>query len=144
MRDRVLIGCGMLVFLALASYPLWHAVYAATGTARPQVKLPEQEKRCVAPLAYMRASHMQLLASWREDAIRNQRLTYTAYDGRTYRVSLSQTCLGQCHGGKKEFCDKCHTYSAVSGPYCWDCHVDAGEHSVASASAAAAGGRFAP
>lgn len=144
MRDRVLIGCGLLVFAALATYPVWHGVYAASSTRRPEVTLPKQEKQCVAPLAYMRASHMQLLMSWREEAVRNRRLSYTAYDGRTYRVSLSQTCLGQCHGGKKDFCDKCHAYSAVSGPYCWDCHVDAGERSDTAWAPPSQGARSAP
>jgi hypothetical protein len=36
-------------------------------------------------------------------------------------MSLSDTCL-DCHSKKDQFCDACHTYSAVD-PYCWTCHV---------------------
>ena len=39
------------------------------------------------------------------------------------RISLTGTCLQQCHVNKQEFCDRCHNYAAAS-PYCWDCHID--------------------
>lgn len=124
MRDRILIAVGLLLFVSLFTYPMWHAAAAKTTAAGPQVQLPEQQKACVAPRAYMRTSHMKLLTDWREGAVREQRLTYTSYDRKSYSVSLSNTCLGQCHTDKKEFCDRCHSYAAVSGPYCWDCHVE--------------------
>ncbi len=124
MRDRLVIGIGLFLFLALATYPMWHAVYAQTTTAGPHLQLPPKEKTCVAPVGFMRASHMKLLAAWREGAVRNGVLEYASFDGRKYRVNLAATCLGQCHTGRKEFCDRCHTYAAVSGPHCWDCHVD--------------------
>ena len=124
MRDRVLIAIGLVLFVSMVTYPMWHAAYAKTTAMGPQVKLPEQQKACVAPVAFMRASHMKLLTDWREGAVRDGRLNYAAYDGKTYRVSLSSTCLGQCHTNKQEFCDRCHKYAAVSGPYCWDCHVE--------------------
>lgn len=124
MRDRVLIVLGLLLFVVLVTYPISHGMLARTATAGPEIKLPQKAKTCVAPLAYMRASHMKLLTDWREGAVREHRLKYSAFDGKTYTVSLSNTCLGQCHTNKKEFCDRCHTYAAVSGPYCWDCHVD--------------------
>ncbi len=124
MRDRVLIAIGLALFLALVTYPMWHAAYAKTTAAAPQLQLPKDAKECVAPVAYMRAAHMKLLIAWREGAVRDHQLTYKAYDGKTYRVNLSNTCLGQCHNSKEQFCDRCHQYAAVSGPYCWDCHID--------------------
>ena len=48
-------------------------------------------------------------------------------DGKTVTMSLSGTCMS-CHPNKKEFCDACHDYLAVS-PYCWDCHVEPKEKS---------------
>ncbi len=123
MRDRILISIGLLLFLVLFSYPAWHAVIAGTTTAGPDIKLPQQEKTCVAPRETMRAAHQKLLIQWREDAVRNGNLTYTAYNGKKYRVGLSTNCL-QCHDNKAQFCDRCHTYAGVSGPYCWDCHID--------------------
>jgi hypothetical protein len=124
MRDRVLIALGLLAFVILVTYPMWHAAYAKTTTGGPQLKVPKDEKTCVAPVAFMRTSHMRLLTDWREGAVREGRMKYTAWNGKTYRVNLSRTCLGQCHTNKQEFCDRCHQYAAVSGPYCWDCHVE--------------------
>jgi hypothetical protein len=126
MRDRLLIIAGLLLFVALVTYPMWRAVAARTTAAGPDDKLPQNQKTCVAPREYMRAAHQKLLVDWREGAVREGKLSYTAYDGKTYRVALSQTCLQQCHTNKAEFCDRCHNYTAVSGPYCWDCHLDPG------------------
>ncbi len=124
MRDRLLILTGLSLFVLLVTYPLWRAATARTTAAGPVLKLPENQRACVAPRDYMRAAHQKLLIDWRENAVRNAQLRYTAYDGKTYRVNLSQTCLEQCHTNKQEFCDRCHTYAAVSGPYCFDCHVE--------------------
>ncbi len=122
MRDRPLIFAGLALFVIFAAYPLWHAALAHSNGAGPQVQLPTNAKTRVAPRDYMRDSHMKLLIAWREGAVRDGRLNYTAYNGQQYRVSLSQTCLGQCHASKEQFCDRCHTYAAVQGPVCFDCH----------------------
>jgi len=124
MRDRPLIYAGLLVFLVLFTYPVWHGVAAKSSNAEPDLKLPATEKECVAPREYMRTSHMDLLISWRDGKVRDHQLTYRSPSGRVFDVSLTQTCLG-CHGKREQFCDRCHTYAAVSGPYCWDCHNDA-------------------
>jgi hypothetical protein len=124
MRDRLLIVVGLALFIALVTFPMWHAAYAKTTAAGPEVKLPATAKTCVAPVAYMRASHMKLLTEWREGAVRNGSSDYHSFNGKNYRVNLSGTCLGECHTDKREFCDRCHNYAAVSGPYCFDCHVD--------------------
>jgi hypothetical protein len=122
MRDRPLIGAALLVFLAVATYPFWYARLAGTTPAGPDPKLPREERQCVAPTAYMRASHMDLLIDWRELVVRRGETTFVAGDGRRYTMGLSKTCL-RCHTSKAEFCDRCHDYAAVSVP-CWDCHVD--------------------
>jgi hypothetical protein len=124
MRDRLLIFAGLLVFVGLVTYPMWYGIAAKTTTAGPQVTLPAGQKTCVAPAAYMRAAHMDLLIAWREGKVREHQRHYTSYDGKTYTVSLTKTCLGECHGSHEQFCDRCHKYAAVSGPNCWDCHTD--------------------
>ena len=124
MRDRLLIFSGLFVFVALFTYPVWHGIAAKTSTAGPEVKLPARQKACVAPLNYMRTAHMALLIDWRDNYVRAHRRRYRAYDGQTYKVSLTNTCLTQCHGDKAQFCDRCHAYAAVSAPYCWDCHTN--------------------
>jgi hypothetical protein len=67
---------------------------------------------------------MQLLVNWREQVVRQGDRTYRTSDGRVYEISLTGTCIMKCHTVKADFCDRCHTYAAVKGPYCWDCHVD--------------------
>lgn len=125
MSDRPFIVGGLLVFVAFVTTPIWRGVATRnTALAVPEIKLPAQEKHCVAPANYMRTSHMQLLDQWREDVGDNQQRQYVAYDGRVYEKSLTRTCLSGCHGSRKEFCDRCHSYSGVSALNCWDCHND--------------------
>ncbi|HBB17924.1 MAG TPA: hypothetical protein DCZ97_13330 [Syntrophus sp. (in: bacteria)] len=69
----------------------------------------------------MRASHMKLLAAWRDDVVREGKRTYTAADGRIHQISLTGTCLN-CHSNKDKFCDRCHDYSGAK-PACWSCHI---------------------
>lgn len=121
MHDRWWIVAGLAAFVALITAPFWAAATAAkTGTAAPKLTLPANQRECVAPAAYMRRSHMQLLIHWREDVVRRNDRQYVAYNGRIFDKSLTRTCLG-CHS-KAEFCDRCHTYSGVSAPSCWSCH----------------------
>ena len=138
MRDRILIFSGLFLFVALVTFPIWQGIAAKTSTLGPELKLPANQTACVAPLGYMRAAHMQLLIGWRDGAVREHHRHYTAYDGRSYKVSLTNTCLGQCHGSKKQFCDRCHSYVAISTPYCWDCHQDTFLAAATTASATAA------
>lgn len=131
MRERFSIAGGLAVFIILVTTPFWHAFSAAVpfgGTRRvtqsesvPDLVLSASAKNCVAPLDYMRKSHMQLLISWREDVVRRNDREYHSFDGQIYEKSLTRTCLG-CHTNRAQFCDSCHSYSGVSGPYCWDCH----------------------
>jgi hypothetical protein len=124
MNDRGLIVAGLLVFLGLITFPVWYDLAAGKAPQEPEVTLPPHEKECVAPIPYMKTSHMTLLNEWRDQVVRNNVGTYTAYNGRTYAISLTGTCLQQCHTEKAEFCDRCHTFNGVRSPYCWDCHVD--------------------
>jgi hypothetical protein len=124
MRDRGLIITGLVVFLGLATFPFWYAKASGATAAAPRRVLPANAKQCVLPAAEMRARHMKLLMDWRLQVVRNNVRTYTAPDGKTYTMSLTNTCLKECHTNKAEFCDRCHTYEAVQGPYCMDCHVD--------------------
>lgn len=130
MRDRGVIYCGLALFLGLATFPVWHNLAARVNAKGPNLILPKNEKRCVAPLAYMKTSHMSLLLDWRDSVVRRGAREYTAFDGRRYSMNLTSTCLKQCHGAKAEFCDRCHTYAAVSLP-CWDCHQDSKPGAVA-------------
>lgn len=122
MRDRPVIYAGLLLFLGFATLPFWYDLAGAVTTKGPQPMLPAVQGECVAPVAFMRSSHMRLLADWRREVVRNDQRTFTASNGKTYEKSLTRTCLAQCHTNKEQFCDSCHAYAGLSGPYCWDCH----------------------
>jgi hypothetical protein len=124
MRDRIVIYAGLFLFLVLITFPFTWNLFSGVAPKSPDLKLPENEKQCVAPTAYMKSSHMQLLLDWRENKVRRNMRIYTAFDGRQIPVSLSGACMDQCHKNKAEFCDRCHSYAGVQGPYCMDCHVD--------------------
>lgn len=132
MHDRVWIYSGLAVFVAVLTCPFWYALGRAHAASQPpQLVMPANQKQCVAPLATMRAAHMQMLIDWREDVVRRDDRRFVAYNGKVYQKSLTGTCLG-CHA-KQQFCDRCHAYTGVSGPYCWDCHNDP-RHTAAGAS----------
>jgi hypothetical protein len=124
MRDKGLITTGLVIFLGLVTFPFWYAKASGETAAAPRRVLPTNAKECVLPVEQMRAQHPKLLMDWRQLRVRDDVQNYTAPDGRTYSISLTGTCLKQCHTNKAEFCDRCHNYEAVQGPYCMDCHVD--------------------
>jgi hypothetical protein len=120
MNDRRRIIVGLVIFLAMATFPFWSNLGRA-AYVRPEVAKPVGQTKCVEDLAFMRSEHMQLLNQWRDSVVRQVNRVYTTSDGRQFTMSLSNTCL-DCHAKKADFCDKCHNAMAVS-PYCWDCHI---------------------
>jgi len=113
---------GLVVFLALATAPIWYNVASGHEAIAPEIEKPEGETQCVADADFMRREHMQLLSDWRDEVVRSGDRVYTTADGRQYDKSLTRTCLG-CHQSKAKSCDRCHDYLDVT-PYCWQCHVD--------------------
>ena len=118
------ITLGLIIFLALVTFPFWYNIGTADTPPKPKIETPyikeHNIKNCVESKDYMRASHMELLDTWRNDAIRRGERVYVNSHGQKYLIDLQNTCL-KCHSNTKDFCDKCHTYMAVK-PYCWDCH----------------------
>lgn len=126
MRNRPFIVGGLLVFFVFVTTPIWHGLATRRiALEAPEIKLPAQEKQCVAPVSYMRTSHMQLLDEWRDSVVRTGQRKHVAYNGKVYEKNLTNTCLSACHGSRQEFCDRCHDYSGVSSLNCWNCHSDA-------------------
>ena len=122
MYDGGKIVTGLIVFLAIATSPVWFQLAKGTVSAPPEPKIVTDAKTCVAPTEYMRTLHMDMLNQWRNSVVREDERTYVAPDGKEYDMSLSRTCMN-CHSNKADFCDRCHNYAGVS-PYCWDCHVE--------------------
>jgi hypothetical protein len=122
MRDREFIIGGLLLFLGLVTFPVWYNLASGATPKGPEPERPALEKTCVAPVDYMRAAHMDLLVTWRDEVVREGRRDFVAFDGARHRMNLTQTCM-KCHSSKSDFCDRCHTYAGAA-PACWDCHVD--------------------
>jgi hypothetical protein len=115
-RGRILVG--VIIFLALFTFPFWSA---AGKAEQPKVELPKDVKECVAPKETMRSSHMQILDDWRNSVVRDGMRVWTSHTNKQYNMSLTNECL-RCHTDKAKFCDQCHNYTGVN-PFCWDCHT---------------------
>ena len=125
MYDAKKIFIGLIIFLALLTFPFWYGKGRAVPALQLKIDTPEiarlEEKKCLEPTAYMRASHMELIDSWREAVVRDGQRYYVTSSGKKVSMSLSQNCLG-CHSNKEQFCDTCHSYAGVK-PNCWSCHI---------------------
>jgi hypothetical protein len=121
--DRGKVIVGLIVFGVLISFPFWYNLGKAAPAPEPVLtEKAKAAKECVRSTDYMRTEHMQLLDVWRDTVVRDGKRMYVNEQGKTYDMSLSNTCL-DCHSNKAEFCDKCHNYTAVT-PYCFDCHIE--------------------
>jgi hypothetical protein len=124
MSDAKKVSIGILIFLVLLTFPFWYGKGKAVPSLQLKIDTPEiarlAEKKCLEPTAYMRASHMELIDSWREAVVREGQRYYVTSSGKNVTMSLSQSCLG-CHSNKEQFCDTCHNYAGVK-PNCWSCH----------------------
>jgi cytochrome c1 len=123
---------GLLVFVAIATFPFTFNMVMGKGTRAPEPKtdtpaIQEYEKvngkkECVESKEFMRAEHMQLLNEWRDSVVRDYNRGYISNTShKRFTMSLQNGCM-QCHSNKKKFCDECHNYMSVK-PYCWDCHI---------------------
>ena len=122
MHDRSKIIIGIIIFVGLLTFPFLFNKGVTPPAPVPELTaMAKAAGKCVESKDYMKRSHMELLNTWRDEAVRSGLRTYTATDGKQYNISLQNTCL-QCHSNKTKFCDQCHNYAQVT-PYCWDCHL---------------------
>ena len=129
MYDTSKIVIGIIVFLAIFTIPFWYSQVSGDADEMPVLVIPsEAGDECVEDVDYMRAKHMDLLNTWRDDVVRGADREHESeeYPGVIYDKSLTDTCLEQCHTNKSEFCDQCHGYVNVE-PGCWECHNIVGE-----------------
>lgn len=116
MYDTGKIITGLIIFTGLMTFPIWKG----ESSTAPKLEKPTISRECVAPIEYMRTSHMKLLDQWRDTVLRDGNRSMVTVEGKQYKKSLMLACM-KCHSDKKKFCDQCHTYASVK-PYCWDCH----------------------
>ncbi len=119
---------GLIVFIALATFPVWFNRGKVSPSPEPKLDTPAilemVQKKCVLAKDEMRIGHMRLLDQWRTEVVRNGRRIYTGMDGKIHEMSFQNECL-KCHSNKTTFCDTCHRYVGLSSstPYCWTCHI---------------------
>jgi hypothetical protein len=123
MYDGKKIILGLIIFLGLITYPIWHNTVSGKARYVPKPELPadKTKKECVESKAFIRVNHKQLLEDWKTSVVRNGLTTYQATNNKKYIMSLNRTCMN-CHTDKIKFCDQCHTYMGVTNK-CWDCHI---------------------
>jgi hypothetical protein len=122
MYDTGKVIVGLVVFLAIVTSPMWYRLVEGGKTGAPKLEPVKGKTECVADTKYMRALHMDLLNSWRDQAVRDGDRTYVGLGGHKYVKSLTGTCMS-CHTSREEFCQRCHQYVGAA-PYCWDCHLE--------------------
>jgi len=120
---------GIIIFLGIATFPLWYNMGKAAPAPDPKIDTPVIQqmavKQCILPKLEMRTGHMQLLNDWRTSVVRDGFRIYVAADGKQYNMSLQNECV-RCHSNKSQFCDQCHVYAGLElnvTPYCWTCHI---------------------
>ena len=118
MYDGKYIIPGLIIFVALMTFPVWKNMGNAGPVPKPEK--PADVKKCIDAVDVMRTSHMKILDDWRDEVLREGKREQIEVAGVMYDKSLMNGCMA-CHKEKKKFCDECHTYTSVS-PYCWDCH----------------------
>ena len=121
MYDAGKITVGLVVFLALITFPIWYNLATGKAGYAPELEKAAKGDGCVRDSSWMTAHHMDLLNTWRDQVVRQGERFETNEAGVTYERSLSNTCL-DCHVNKDKFCDQCHHYLSVD-PYCWECHI---------------------
>lgn len=115
---------GLIIFLAIATFPLYSNFGKPTVMPSPSTDTPVinqlDRKECVESAEYMKKEHMKVLDQWRDEVVREGKRDVITVGGRVFEKSLQNGCM-QCHSNKSKFCDECHSYAGVK-PYCWDCH----------------------
>lgn len=132
----------LIIFVAFLSIPFFHNMGKANAGPDVNLSTPVIQKltdqQCVESPEFMRANHMQLLNQWRTEVVRNGKTEYINSQGKSFTMSLQDTCLN-CHSTEAEkvankgsnpatntspeFCASCHVYTAVK-PNCWSCHFE--------------------
>ena len=119
MMDGGRVVGGIIIALVGLAGPVWVVSVRASSSASP---LKAASGRCIESAEVMRRVHPQLLAQWREQAVRGGSRMHHSSDGSWHRTGL-RSCIS-CHGSADRFCDKCHSQVGVS-INCWTCHPSA-------------------
>ena len=91
MSDKPTILIGLVVFVVLATVPIWYALGIADEESAPaypaDLELPENSSQCVEDRQYMIANHMDLLNRWRDEVVRDGDNSRIEIGGQLYEKS---------------------------------------------------------
>ena len=125
MNKNRFIALGLILFvLAFALPVLLNLGKPNTVTQPPALSQDEQalqelaRKLGVKDVAEFRAKHKQVLADWKNLAVRDGKRIYVTPDGREVPISLKDL------SSNAELCNTCHDYVGIEKPSCWTCHVE--------------------
>ena len=94
MYNKNVVIPGIIIFVGLFTAPFWTNVFS--GKHEPvKLELPkapvkffgEERTNCVEPREWMAANHLDLLISWRDEALRNTKRIYVASDGKKWETA---------------------------------------------------------
>ena len=90
MYDTGKIIVGLVVFVILATSPLWFNALTEAGPEAPKVVYPTNgSTECVEAKDYMVPNHMDLLNQWRDDVVRRGERDYiSSSNGKTYDMEM--------------------------------------------------------
>lgn len=97
----------LIIFVAILTFPFFYNMGKANAGPDVNLKTPAilalapADQQCVESPEFMRANHMQLLNQWRTEAVRNGQTVYINSLGKSFDMSLQDTCLN-CHSTEAE------------------------------------------
>lgn len=115
--DKVIVG--IVIFILFFAMPFW--LNFGKAKALPKPELPLDTTECVESREYMRAYHMKMLLEWRDKKVREGQVYYINSQGKSFKMSLQNTCM-KCHRSVEKFCYRCHK-TVSAHPDCWNCHI---------------------
>jgi len=71
MYDGKKIIPGLILFVGIMTYPLWHNTVSGKTGYIPKPKAPADQKECIEPKSFIRVNHKALLEDWRTSVVSN-------------------------------------------------------------------------
>ena len=125
MNKNRLIALGLILFVLAFTFPVLMSLNKpAAQTQPPAIAQNEQalqelaQKLGVKNAEEFRAKHKQILAEWKDLAVRDGKRIYISPDGREIPINLENLA------NQPQYCNDCHNYVGIEKPSCWTCHVE--------------------
>ena len=125
MNKNRLVALGLILFVVLFTIPvLMNLGKTVTQTQPPALLQDAQAMQALADklgvknIEEYREKHKQVLAEWKDAAVRDGKRIYVTRDGREIPISLENLA------SQPQLCSTCHDYAGIEKPNCWTCHVE--------------------